>query len=651
MKTFKTYLVGLALMGGMTTLGYAQLAPQATEAKVASLAEQLPADTLLYFEVPDISSLREGISSSSLGKIYGDPEMQTFLAESLGMLDESWGQIRGMSGGMGIPEGLTYWDALESIEGGLAFRADPAMDNPFAGQPQVYGMLRIGLKEGLGDTVFQLLTNALESEGMELVGSENGEILVMNMGEASAEIYQDGDALVATFLMGAKGEGTLSTTQKFVDARSNTFTDGSVVFGYLQWNTAAESMLKGLSFEAPQFHGPATRLYERAMKPLESISFSSGWTEEGTFTNFRVGMSGDGDGLYATGNIDPDLLKYVPSDASSFNVRAGAPQMAAFMMETMDDFASVEMGGAPLRDALAMEAPEVHSWLFGEKRPELDAAIAGMGTRSFGYGTSAGMQSESISFSELTDGPAVSNMLTQLMPRFREMLDDNEAPVRLEMKRVALRVKQDDGSIKNVKGPAYYMVDFAFMDEMPAQLSAITGSFQPTFGVTEDGWLVFSMSKQPVRRVLMNGIEVPSENINANPDVEGFLAGLNGNVNSIAWSDPRPAVDAAAGMAIGMMPMLLGMAGGEMDLPFEAEKLPSAELFSRYLRPSHTVSWMNEGESVFRSVGSFGLADMFTVVGAVTAIGPPAAMVFMAEGGGSMQETAEAQSVDVYEEF
>lgn len=647
MKTFNTYLVGLALVGGMTTLSYAQLAPQATEARLASLAEQLPADTLLYFEVPDFLSVREGIRGSSLGKTYGDPEMETFLAESLGMLDESWGLLRGMSGGMGIPEGLTYWDGLESIEGGLAFRGNPEVENPFSADSQVYGMLRIGLKEGLGNPVFQLLTMALEEEGMELVGSENGDLLVMNTGKASVEIYLDGDALIASILKGAKGEGSLASTAKFVDARNATFTEGSVVFGYLQWNTAVESLLKAISYEAPMFHGPASRFYERGMKPLTSVSLASGWTEEGTFTNVRVGMSGDGDGLYAIGNANLDLLKYVPSDASSFSLSAEVPQMGAFFMDTLDDFAGVEIGGMVLRDKLAMEVPEVHTWLFGEKRPELDAAIAGVGNQSVAYGTSANMQSEVMMLTELTDGAAVSNMMTQLMPRFREMLDTYDSPVRLGMKRVALRVKQDDGSTKNVKGPAYYMVDFAFMDEMPAELGAFTGAFQPTFGVTEDGWLVSSMSKQPVRRALMNGVEVPSENINANPEAEEFLASLKGGAYALSWSDPRPTVDAAAGLAMGVMPMLLGMAGGEMDLPFEVEKLPSAELFSRYLRPSTSAAWRNETESMYHHVGSVGLADIFTVTGALVAIGPPSWLMIFELGSVSDASSAPGE----YEEF
>jgi hypothetical protein len=252
-----------------------------------------------------------------------------------------------------------------------------------------------------------------------------------------------------------------------------------------------------------------------------------------------------------------------------------------------------------------------------------------------------GMQSEDLMFSELTDAAAVSSMLTQLMPRFREMLDEMESPVRLDMKRVKKRVKNEDGSIANVPGPAYFMVDFAFMDEVPPQLSALTGAFQPTFGVTEDGWLVFSMSKQPVRRILMNGIEIPEENVTTNPDVEGFLSRVPEGVTSVAWSDPRPAIDQAAGMAIGMMPMMLGMVEGEMDLPFEAEKLPSAELFTRYLRPSEAISWNGEGESMYQHIGSFGLADMFTVAGACTAIGPPVAMLFMMEGSAAMAPTEE----------
>lgn len=651
MKTIQTFLVGLALLGGLTSAGHAQMAPEAPQALAPSLADQLPADTLIYLEIPDIASLREGISQSSLGKIYEDPELQAFLAEGLSLLDEQWENLRGMSAGMGIPEGLTYWDALKSLELGLAVRANPAVENPFSAEPQIYAMLSVGLGEGLGQPVFQLLTMYGEGGGLELIGSEEGDILFADFGEGTAEISLQGDAIVAKLIMGAKGEGSLSSDARFQTARSHTVADGAVVFGYLQWNSIFETLLKGLQYEAPQFHGPATRFYERALKPLDSIAFASGWNESGTFTNVRVGMNGDGDGLYASSPADLDLLKFIPSDATNFFVRSEATALGPFFMETIDDFASVEVEGMVLKDGLAMEAPEVHAWLFGEKRPELDAAVAGFGSRSFGYGTSMGMQSESLMFSELTDGPAVTNMLVQLMPRLREMLDQTGAPVRLDMKRVKQRVKQEDGTIETVPGAAYYMVDFTFMDEMPPQLSALTGAFQPTFGVTEDNWLVFSMSKQPVRRVLMNGFEVPEENITANPDVQGFLAKVNDSTTSLAWSDPRPAVDAAAGMAVGMMPMLLGMAGGEMDLPFDAEKVPSAELFSRHLRPSESISWMGEGESMFQHVGSFGVADMFTVFGACASVGPPVAMMFMAESQSHPHELETVPAPDHEEEF
>ena len=639
MKTVHSYLLGLALVGGMTSAGAAQLAPEAPQ--TASLAEHLPADTILYVEIPDISGMREGISFSSLGKIYADPELQNFLAEGLGMLDEQWENLRGMSAGMGIPEGLTYWEALQSVELGVAVRANPASENPFEIPPQIYAVARIGLGEGLGAPVFNLITTHTEGMGMELIGTEDGEVLMMEDSGFVFEISQSGDSMMVSFTMGAKGDGSLAEDPRFVSAREGTMANGSVMFGYLQWSDIMQDLLKGLSYEAPMFHGPAQRFYDRALKPLESIALATGWNEQGTFTNLRVAMNGDGDGLYATGPADMDLLKYIPSDATNFFVRSEATNVGPFFMETMDDFLSVEIDGMVLKDGLAMEAPEVHTWLYGDKRPELDAAIAAFGSRSFGYGTSMGMQSEDLMFSELTDAAAVSSMLTQLMPRFREMLDEMESPVRLDMKRVKKRVKNEDGSIANVPGPAYFMVDFAFMDEVPPQLSALTGAFQPTFGVTEDGWLVFSMSKQPVRRILMNGIEIPEENVTTNPDVEGFLSRVPEGVTSVAWSDPRPAIDQAAGMAIGMMPMMLGMVEGEMDLPFEAEKLPSAELFTRYLRPSEAISWNGEGESMYQHIGSFGLADMFTVAGACTAIGPPVAMLFMMEGSAAMAPTEE----------
>jgi hypothetical protein len=638
-------------MGGTTSVSHAQMAPEAPQALATSLADQLPADTLIYLEVPDIASLREGISQSSLGKIYEDPELQAFLTEGLSLLDEQWNNLRGMSAGMGIPEGLTYWDALQSLEFGLAIRGNPELENPFSGEPQIYGTLSIGLGEGLGQPVFQLLTMYGEGGGLELIGTEDGDVLFVDFGAGNAEISLQGDAIVAKLTMGAKGEGSLSSDPRFQTARAHTFADGAVVFGYLQWNTVLETMLAGLEHEAPEFHGPASRFYERALKPLDSIAFASGWNEHGTFTNLRVGMNGDGDGLYASAPADLDLLKYIPSDATNFFVRSEASALGPFFMDTLDDFANVEVDGMVLKDGLAMQVPEVHAWLFGEKRVELDAAVAGFGTRSFGYGTSMGMQSENLVFSELTDGPAVTNMLVQLMPRMREMLDQGGSPVRLDMKRVKKRVKQDDGSIETVPGAAYYMVDFAFMDQMPPQLGALTGAFQPTFGVTEDNWLVFSMSKQPVRRVLMNGFEIPEENITTNPDVQGFLAKANDSTTSLAWSDPRPAVDAAAGMAVGMMPMLLGMASGEMDLPFDAEKVPSAELFSRHLRPSESISWMGEGESMFQHVGSFGAADMFTVFGACAAIGPPVAMMFMAEDQSHPHELETVPAPDHEEEF
>ena len=93
--------------------------PQATELTLStpapaatSLAAVLPADTLLYVAIPDVVAMRRDFSGSALGSMFGHAETQDFLAGGLAMLDEGWGQLRGMAGGMGVPEELTLCDAL-----------------------------------------------------------------------------------------------------------------------------------------------------------------------------------------------------------------------------------------------------------------------------------------------------------------------------------------------------------------------------------------------------------------------------------------------------------------------------------------------------------------------------------------------------------
>jgi len=239
------------------------------------------------------------------------------------------------------------------------------------------------------------------------------------------------------------------------------------------------------------------------------------------------------------------------------------------------------------------------------------------------------MAGESVTLMQLKDGPALSRVFEQLMPRCREMLEQMGSPVALDMKYVRRRVKQDDGSVTNVPGPAYYMVNFDGLADIPPEAGVILGSLQPTIGVTEDGWLAFSMSKQRVRQLLLKGLDKPEASIQTNPEAAAFIGSLDDSASGVTWSDPRPTVGALAGMAVGFAPMAFNVVPPDIDLPVDRDNIPSAELFVRHLRTSEAVSWSEGDVRHLSHVGSFGLADVFTVLGSSTALAPPMFQLFM----------------------
>jgi hypothetical protein len=156
---------------------------------------------------------------------------------------------------------------------------------------------------------------------------------------------------------------------------------------------------------------------------------------------------------------------------------------------------------------------------------------------------------------------------------------------------------------------------------MPQELSMIGLSFQPTIGVTEDGWMVFSMARGPVRNALSNGVQKPDESIRGNTEVQAFLARAGSGASSVSWSDPRPPMESMLGMALGLAPMA-AQAVADSGMPFDLNELPGVDVFIAPMRPTETLTMMDGGDVVAQMRGSFGLADMFTVCGAVVGVAP-----------------------------
>lgn len=634
----RTLSLSCTLLGALSLSGCQVTPAAAAKAELApvpaGLADRLPADTLAFFSLPDIQAMRAGMEKSTLVRIYRDAEVQEFLSGGLQMLDSAWDEIRAEAEANGIPLALTNWEALRSFEVGFALRAAPGATNPFDQAPHMYGLARLGLAPGLGTQAYEAIKGML-GEGAETTSDDGRRtfVLLNEIEEGAlltAQLIGTDDALEFEFTWGGMGEGILSEQDTFRRAWNRNFKPGAAVFAYLHFSELMDTVMAGLRAEEPDVAALLDEFFVRVLQPMESVSFASGWNDDGSFTNSALDLTqGETqDELWTTVPLDASLAAYVPENASSFTISSarGGPWMD-LMMRTMDNFGNFQPEGLPmpLSGLLQQQVPELHSWLFGEHRPELDRALASFGTRSFSYvAPTSGLTSESYTFIELGDPAGMAAVLEQLMPRLREALNAMETPVRLDMKRTKRTVTQADGSTAEVPGPAYYWIELDFPAELQQLMGFLGQTFQPCFAVAPEGWLVFSVNLASVRNVLKNGMTKPERSIRENAEAAAFLAGLPKGSHSASWSDPRPATAAAMGMIGGLLPMLGSMIGDNASqIPVDLNSFPSGDAFVRHMRPgeSYSYSWLGDMRS--SATGSVGFADLFTAFGASVALVPP----------------------------
>lgn len=620
----------LALLGCQATP--AMLAKQEVRPVPASLADQLPGDTILYFALPDVPAMRENMRHSTMLKIYREPAMQNFLSGGLEMLDEAWTELRAQAAAQGIAPELLEWDTLRSFEAGLAVRAAPGQANPFAQVPQVQASVRLGLAPGRGNTVFDLLVGMVGEHGLQVVDGPGRRTLIVEEGmeegsPLSVKVHGLDNALLLEVLWGAPGAGRLSDNPAYRRAWHRNATAGTAAFGFFQFHDLANSLFAGLSAEEPAVAAMLGEFFASVLQPIEAVSFASGWTSAGSFTNASLDLSEDAGELWRTDPLDRGLAARIPAEATSFSLGSSrtGPWME-LMMRTLDRVGAFQPEDAPmsLSQILAASVPEVHGWIFGEHRPQLDRALASFGTASYAYTVpTSGLASESYTFVELSDPEGMSAVLEQLMPRLREVLKASESGMQLKMLRTKLKETAADGTVREVAGPAYYWLEFEFPPEL-AQFAALAGqSFKPSFGVAPEGWLVFSMNEKLVSKVLKEGLALPEHNILENPAAAQFIASSSQTANAISWSDPRPAATAALGMLSGLIPMLGAMIGEKVQLPVDLTEFPEADVFVRNLRTAEAVSYSWLGDYRATVVGNFGFADLFSAVGAIVSLAPP----------------------------
>lgn len=154
----------------------------------------------------------------------------------------------------------------------------------------------------------------------------------------------------------------------------------------------------------------------------------------------------------------------------------------------------------------------------------------------------------------------------------------------------------------------------------------------PSFAV-HDGKLLASLSSMHVKRELKrlySGEEASATNPLAQ---SGFS--YPEDARSVIWMDWAAMIDGAVGLVRTFGPMLAGMAGG--DVPFDFERIPPSETFTRFFRPTFHYSQRVEGGEYRYHEASFGPETWLGLAGmGMAAQSKMSSMGGMPMGGGAM---------------
>lgn len=588
-----------------------------------NLADSLPANTLLYFEIPSIPALRDGLQSGAMGRIWQDEEVQGFLG---GLVDEGMAQFTqgmGMMAEQGMPVQFMSWDAMQRLELGFSMGGEGL---PAA--PSMMLAVQITFADGLAEQAFQMISGAMASAGpADISTGDNGSLMkiaAMGEGQPDLELRRTGNRLRFTAKNVDASGSSLASSAAFQRARAQVLKPGMACYGYYNPRVGVEMQRSFLNFgngdsQVESMAEAMSAFAESAVGNAEAVAFSSGWKDGmsvgATFVDFGGKPAG---WAYAADPADRAMAQYIPSDATNFTIASmGGTEGVSEFLAGFDGVLADEAMAQNV--AIWAEAePISHSWFVGENRPLLDAALKGFGTRSLGYSSPT---RGSRTLIELTDPAAIQAAATPLVKTVAQLLDSVEGmPVALRAKRESPR------SNPQMTVPVYYLrlKPEALPPEF-AQVSMFIGNIEPAFAISPDGWLVMSSTRADVRAIIRSGLKPEPRNISENAEAQGFLDRAPDAAISLAWSDPRPGVTST----MGMVQAASGLIGMQMDpsmLPVDLAKMPSATALNRHLRPSESFSWRDEDGMKSWSSGSFGMADFLATAGYAL---PTAAMAMM----------------------
>ncbi|MBM4013657.1 MAG: hypothetical protein FJ293_01665 [Planctomycetes bacterium] len=608
----------------------------------------LPPDTVLFMGTDDVDAMRAGAADSPVGRIFGEAEVTEFLAQPMTQLKQMVDMGVAMAKQQPALAGVDLdIEKLKSAPFGRGFFAithiqfpreilqDPSkLDLGIVvgleprGSHDLIGMLKqviVSLASAQGGDQLTLDTITVDGVSVERLKAKDapfalcfaniGGVSVLSLSERSlaamARCAKGGAPSLATSPEMGRGAAAIGSPVKgdltvyaHVGRLMQVLRDGVAIGAAANPDDKdAQQVMSLVNAALEQFNFDAFGAALSRMTRQDGVSMTLDYTE----------VDADAGGIASLSKpqpIDRELLKSVPKNALSFSlghfdVSALWDMVMGTLQKASPELHAEAMAAIRNVETLVAGADEQGNPKWDIRR-DLIGALSGrtMNLTVPGMGSMLSAGGDSIFWIETPNPEGLEKSLQHLFA----------LPGQLANYPVNFKEQTHGGAKLRVLDPTALG---------PAAMMA--GQISPTWTI-HDGKFWFSTSTKALKKALDARAAPPAENILARVDfTKHFVEPPQGAVlTSLAYSDTAANFENTYSSLLGIIPMVLGMSGAGAELPIDLSLLPSAEVISKHLFGSVSLSYAAGNGRVTVSRGPFGAETM--IGGAALAAGVTAAV-------------------------
>ncbi len=596
----------------------------------------LPSDTLLFMGTDDVDAMRAAAADSPMGRIFSEPEVTEFLAQPMvqlkQMLDMGVAMAKQQPALAGVDLDL---EKLKSAPFGRGFFAITHVQLPRE-VLQDPSKLDLGIVVGLEPRGSHDLIGMLKQVILSLASAQGGDQLALEtvkLDGLTVERLKAKDAPFALCFANVGGVSMLSLSERSLAAMARCATGGAPSLAtspemargaaaigapvkgdlavYVHVGRLMQVLRDGVAIGAAA--NPDDKDAQRVMSlvtaALEQLNFDAFGAALSRMTRqdgVSVALSytevdSNAGGIASLSKpqpIDRELLKLVPKNALSFS-------LGHFDLSALWDM---------VIGTLQKASPEMHA--------EAMAAIRNVETRVAGADEQGNpkwdirrdligaLSGRTMNLSV----PGMGSMLSAGGDQIFWIETPNPAGLEKSLQHLFALPGQLANYPVNFKEQMHGDAKLRVLD--PTALGAaamMAGQISLTWTI-HDGKFWFSTSTKALKKVLDARTTPPAENILARVDfTKHFVEPPQGAVlTSLAYSDTAANFENTYSSLLGIIPMALGMSGAGAELPIDLSLLPSAEVISKHLFGSVSMSYAAGNGRVNMSRSPFGAE---TVIG------------------------------------